>query len=491
MASTATKARRAPTAPKPAAQVNPDLLDQLVHRLGASPRELDTVTKTARLVLAALRSGALIGWSVTQLSKGRYQIRNNRGAATISDGELRTAAGANPALARLRQLGLDDAVVASRGNDSSPATTRGTDAPGKATAAATAKDAPKNAANGAANGAAVHHPMVGSSGDMDRLVQQIKDTYDDVPDWAEILPLPDPEAGRSVAWCVLTPDMAQRILDECDQDVLVDGQPQRHNRKVSKVEVRKDAARIRAGHWQLIHQGLAFDTAGNLRDGRTRVEACIEAGMPIPIQVAFNQRPTEFAAYDIARRRTGADVLYTSGVDTTNTSAAWSANGLVYSFHQRLDPKTWRNTATSTDREELTLHLQANPGLVVWVDTATELRKQLRTKGKALTAPVAPHAAALFVCEEAYPDGRYSEFVDGLGGIADPSRDGLRAGDPRRAYYDFLLGFSVGNRTLSPIKAMAVMIKAINAWNRGVTVEHNYLRWRENERMPQPWTPEP
>jgi hypothetical protein len=59
------------------------------------------------------------------------------------------------------------------------------------------------------------------------------------------------------------------------------------NRPVSKTRVTQYAKDMKRGHWLLTHQGLAFDTAGNLLDGQHRLWAVIESGATIDMMVTF------------------------------------------------------------------------------------------------------------------------------------------------------------------------------------------------------------
>ena len=46
-----------------------------------------------------------------------------------------------------------------------------------------------------------------------------------------------------------------------------------HNRPLTRTRVREFAEAMKRGDWQLTHQGIAFDTDGQLKDGQHRLAA--------------------------------------------------------------------------------------------------------------------------------------------------------------------------------------------------------------------------
>lgn len=80
------------------------------------------------------------------------------------------------------------------------------------------------------------------------------------------------------------------------------------NRPLRHVWVEQLAARMRAGHWEVTHQGIGFDTEGRLIDGQHRLWAIIEANLPIEIMVSRNVPPGAFGVLDQHRVRSVADL---------------------------------------------------------------------------------------------------------------------------------------------------------------------------------------
>jgi hypothetical protein len=83
----------------------------------------------------------------------------------------------------------------------------------------------------------------------------------------------------------ITPDIARKWL----------AQNTASNRKVAKRTVEAYAREMRAGRWQLTHQGIAFNRSGELIDGQHRLSAVIMADTPIESYV-YTGLPLEYNA---------------------------------------------------------------------------------------------------------------------------------------------------------------------------------------------------
>lgn len=93
------------------------------------------------------------------------------------------------------------------------------------------------------------------------------------------------------------------------------------NRPLKKVTVEHYARVIASGHWHLTHQGMAMDTRGVLQDGQHRLQACIDADMPIEVSFYVGCPVSNFKAIDEGRNRTVADLLGKDGeIDVTMLS---------------------------------------------------------------------------------------------------------------------------------------------------------------------------
>lgn len=81
------------------------------------------------------------------------------------------------------------------------------------------------------------------------------------------------------------------------------------NRPVRKNWVHQLAEIIKLGAWQITHQGIAFDTKGNLQDGQHRLMAIIEADIPVDMYVATGTPEKAFTVIDQGVKRSVGDVL--------------------------------------------------------------------------------------------------------------------------------------------------------------------------------------
>jgi hypothetical protein len=70
---------------------------------------------------------------------------------------------------------------------------------------------------------------------------------------------------------------------------------------------------MRAGRWQLTHQGIAFSSNRVLIDGQHRLWAVIISGVTVPMRVYFNEPPDTLAVVDTVRPRTNDEIISLSG----------------------------------------------------------------------------------------------------------------------------------------------------------------------------------
>lgn len=106
-------------------------------------------------------------------------------------------------------------------------------------------------------------------------------------------------ATQSTSVWHITPELAAGWLEQNTTD----------NRVVRTAWVNLLADAIRKGQWRLTHQGIAFDTKGQLVDGQHRLWAIIEAGTAVDMAVTTGVEPKAFTVFDIGAKRTLADSL--------------------------------------------------------------------------------------------------------------------------------------------------------------------------------------
>jgi hypothetical protein len=103
------------------------------------------------------------------------------------------------------------------------------------------------------------------------------------------------------------------------------------NRNLSEIFVKKIANDILNDTFILTHQGIAFDTEGNLLDGQHRLAACIKANKPIKILVTYDVPKiyqssgvdlNSFEIIDSGRTRTVGQMLNIGGLANATAVAA-------------------------------------------------------------------------------------------------------------------------------------------------------------------------
>lgn len=102
---------------------------------------------------------------------------------------------------------------------------------------------------------------------------------------------------------MITPDMASAYLkrNKC-------------NRPLRQNTIKRYSRDMKAGHWELTHQGIAFDKKGNLIDGQHRMHAIIMADCPVAIVVARHVDPKANIGIDSGYNRNSIDVLHFRGI---------------------------------------------------------------------------------------------------------------------------------------------------------------------------------
>lgn len=105
----------------------------------------------------------------------------------------------------------------------------------------------------------------------------------------------------------ITPEMAAEFLKH---NIVT-------NRRKSTAIIQRYARVMKAGGWNLTHQGIAFDEYGNLIDGQHRLEAIIAANVPIKMMVTYNVEHAEGETFsiDVGNRRTVSNIIQMSGID--------------------------------------------------------------------------------------------------------------------------------------------------------------------------------
>lgn len=111
----------------------------------------------------------------------------------------------------------------------------------------------------------------------------------------------------------------------------------RGNRAISEAQVRLWVDRLNLGRYQTTHQGIAFDEAGLLLDGQTRLEALTRSAQRgFWVQVTTNVPRSAFAVMDAGRNRQAAQLI--PGPHATAKGAA----ARLLATYPKLMPSTQR-----------------------------------------------------------------------------------------------------------------------------------------------------
>lgn len=86
-----------------------------------------------------------------------------------------------------------------------------------------------------------------------------------------------------------------------------------YQRKFVPDWVNKYAQDMEAGNWTVTHQGIAFDSKGDLVDGQHRLHAIIKFGHPVKILVTRDAPATTYNHTDLGAARRVTDVLQSGG----------------------------------------------------------------------------------------------------------------------------------------------------------------------------------
>lgn len=109
----------------------------------------------------------------------------------------------------------------------------------------------------------------------------------------------------------VSPDQARRWLDQNPR-----------NRRKSFRNIDKMVRDIKAGRWRLTHQGIAFDSHGNLVDGQNRLKAIEVANVTVRLVVAFNVDRQAMVCIDTGKpRNLAASALFQQDVDISDAHA--------------------------------------------------------------------------------------------------------------------------------------------------------------------------
>jgi len=101
----------------------------------------------------------------------------------------------------------------------------------------------------------------------------------------------------------VTPQTAEAWICECNS----------HNRKLVDAHVERLVREMKAGRWQLTHQGIAFSTNRVLLDGQHRLWAVVLSGVTVPMRVFFNEPAESLRTIDAVQARSNDQIITLAG----------------------------------------------------------------------------------------------------------------------------------------------------------------------------------
>jgi hypothetical protein len=237
----------------------------------------------------------------------------------------------------------------------------------------------------------------------------------------------------------------------------------RNNRPLSKNVVRLYKAAIERHEWMVNGETIIFDEDGYLANGQHRLTAALESGKPITSFVMRGVSKRAFETIDNVKRRAVSDVLAIDGKLNTHTLAA-ALRAIEF-----LMAGSYASRHLFTPKHALEV-LDVYPNVQFWT---TRYIGHKTARGLFPSSLV----AVLTLSAEVFGSEISDEFLSQL-----DSGQGLAAGSPTLALRNRFIERGVG-KTFSPEHAVAMMIKAMNAFANGRKIKT--LRYSTGEEFPQ------
>lgn len=254
------------------------------------------------------------------------------------------------------------------------------------------------------------------------------------------------------------------------------------NRPISWRWVNNLAKDMLNENWMLTHQGIAFDTDGQLKDGQHRLLAVIQATeegatdgehelspnpkLKVQFRVTHGVDPNTFDVIDVGRTRTSSQILAMGG--HINTVQLAAAGRLLY-LYDHYEYTHWRKTKVPG-------HAVLDYVNKVKLANYASIGQSLFNVGFITSAVTAGY----YVCRRALPSGPHNEYIEGL-----KTGEDLRSEDPRLALRNYMIRSKGGtNPRRDSFLHLALYIKG---WNDFVNNRRrSMVTWRVNESFPSP-----
>lgn len=251
------------------------------------------------------------------------------------------------------------------------------------------------------------------------------------------------------------------------------------NRPLKQAVVRRFIHALKAGHWQVTHQGLAFNGDGALLDGQHRLQAIVAAGVPAKMLVARGVSTNAFSVMDTGATRSPADFLALRGfknpvVLATALRIQYASDLFDGDLARRPTPEH------AADNEDLGVVADEHPRLVEVTQDPGSVAVQFHTRQARPVMPLAPMFFLYYRFELIDADLAtlfFSSMLTGAG--LDEASVILKTRERLLRLTNEITARRRGGGLAATNERMAMTIKAWNAVRRGEELSgRGLIMWR-------------
>jgi hypothetical protein len=246
----------------------------------------------------------------------------------------------------------------------------------------------------------------------------------------------------------ITPEIAKAMLASNTQ-----------NRKLQQNVIDNYARDMEGGRWHLNGEAISFSTTGRLLNGQHRLNAIVQSGISVDIQINENVDEAAFKSIDTGRKRSAGDVLAMMGHH--NNSQIASLTRVLINYRDGISFNRARTTS------ELVEACTQEPDIIPFVHRVRTLtNRQVRSIGFAGPLYLAKRFA-----------GKHAEIEDFIVGLEKGTN--MNGDDPRLVLRERLprLVRPDGNLVWNLTTA------ALNSYLAGRTLKRVYAKTLDDNRV--------
>lgn len=245
------------------------------------------------------------------------------------------------------------------------------------------------------------------------------------------------------------------------------------NRPISKVFVRSYADTMKKGGWMQNGVPIIFDNEGHLIDGHHRLQAVIDANIPVTFDVRRGVPSDAFTTYDNGRHRNLGQILAMQGVQRYNMVAAIvNASEALRKAGRYYTNNTSATQIKRTIADSYNLYCLDRDGY----NAAAEYVRTLESKCRVMRGSWEGGLYYYLITTGGYDESEVKPFFDELhtlDGNAIPAADWLRKIITREA----LEG--------KKLKEEALWFYMVQSWNAYIDGRSSrYLKYKEDNTIP-------